>query len=146
MHESRSLYDREHDFHMNGICTSYSSYRSWDKSSAGTVLRRCLGQVDTFRNKIGRSLCVFKVGLTSDPILRFSFYKDASYTHMNLLHASENLGLIQMLEAALITFLFEEKGCRNERYGGECPPSTEQRNLFFVYVVGSRADQHKSIG
>ena len=136
----------EQHFHQHGIRTAYLSYPALHKATAGTILRRCLSQVQDFRKNIGQQVCVFKVGLTAEPTLRFAFYKELNYTHMSLLHASRNLGLIQMLEAALIAFLMDERGCRNQRYGGECPPSTEQKDTFFVYVVGSRADQFKPIG
>ena len=93
---------------------------------------------------MGKQLCVFKVGLTANPPLRFEFYKDANYTHMSLLHVTENAGVAQMLEAALIAFCIDQHGCRNQRYGGEGPPCAG--NLFhFVYVVGARADQMKAI-
>lgn len=93
---------------------------------------------------MNRKLCVYKVGLTSKPALRWEYYKEANYTHMVLLHFSSNLGLIQMLEAALIAANLNETGCRNERYGGEGPPS-ENEPFHFVYVVGARADTFKSI-
>ena len=95
--------------------------------------------------EMDHKLCVFKVGLTSSPIVRFEFYKDANYTHMSLLHVSENLGAAQMLEAALIALHISEKGCRNERYGGEGPPCSHGEKFHYVYVVGARADQLKPI-
>lgn len=94
---------------------------------------------------MGFDLCVFKLGLTSNPILRFQYYKDANYTHMNLLHVCESIAVIQMLEAALISFHISERGCRNQRYGGEGPPLHEGVSSHFVYIVGARADQRKAI-
>ena len=138
--------DKQHQlFVSHGICISYLSFCKRQKASAGTVLRRCFSEIDSFRDRMGRKLCVFKVGLTSNPIVRFSFYKDANYTHMSLLHVSHNLGLCQMLEAALIASNLSERGCRNQRYGGEGPPSAEQEPFHFVYIVGARADQFKAI-
>lgn len=94
---------------------------------------------------MGKRLCVFKLGLTSDPVLRWKFYQEDNYTHMAILHVSTNFGLIQMLEAALIASWIEEKGCRNQKYGGEGPPVSKEKQFHFVYVVGARADGHKSI-
>ena len=91
------------------------------------------------------SLCVYKLGMTSDPIVRFQFYKEANYTHMSLLHCTANLGVAQMLEAALIASNLSQHGCRNQRYGGEGPPSVEHEPFHYVYIVGARADQRKAI-
>lgn len=129
---------------LHGISISYLSFRHRNRATAGTVLQRCLSQVNSFRDRLGRKLCVFKLGLTSNPVVRFSFYKEANYTHMSLLHVSTNLGLCQMLEAALIAANLSEKECRNEKYGGEGPPSSDEP-FHFVYVVGARADQMKRI-
>lgn len=135
----------EHNFQQSGICVSYLAYSRRQKATAGTILQRCFCQIDQFRNRMGRSVCVFKVGLTSNPLVRFSFYKEANYTHMTLLHVSTNLGSIQFLEAALIAANVSELGCRNQKYGGEGPPVSEEESFHFVYVVGARADQFKPI-
>lgn len=55
---------------------------------------------------------------------------------MTVLHVSCNLGLIQMLEAALIAANISEKGCRNQRYGGEGPPGSIEEPYHFAYVLG----------
>lgn len=137
---------REREFLQHGICISYLSFSRRPKANtAGSILQRCLSQVSQFRDRMGRKLCVYKLGLTSNPIVRFDFYKQDNYTHMTLLHATSNLGVAQMLEAALIAPNLSEKACRNERYGGEGPPCCEQQCFHFVYVVGARADQFKPI-
>ena len=41
-----------------------------------------------------------------------------------------------MLEAALIAANIDETGCRNQKYGGEGPPSSEHEPFHFAYVVG----------
>lgn len=143
--ESNDLKDREVLFIQHGICVAYLSARMKYRCSAGTVLQRCLAAVDQFRNRMTRSLCVYKVGMTSNPIVRFDFYKEANYSHMSLLHCTDNLGVAQMLEAALIASNLSEHGCRNQRYGGEGPPSVEHEPFHFVYVVGGRADQGRAI-
>ena len=128
-----------------GICLSYLHFRFKCTANAGTILQRCLSQVCHFREKLGKQLCVYKLGLTSNPALRFQFYKEGNYTHMTVLHVSCNLGLIQMLEAALIAANISEKGCRNQRYGGEGPPGSIEEPYHFAYVVGARADSFKRI-
>ena len=51
-----------------------------------------------------------------------------------------------MLEAALISANRSERECRNEKPGGEGPPSSGEEPFHYVYVVGARADQFKPIG
>lgn len=131
------------DILQHGICLTYLSYPQRQNSTAGTILRRCLSEVNSFRNRMGKKLCVYKVGLTSSPVVRFGFYKEGNYTHMSLLWVSSNLGLCQMLEAAVISANIGEHECRNQRYGGEGPPSAETALYHFVYIVGARADQFK---
>lgn len=143
--EMSEALEKEHrHFLQHGICVGYLSFPRSLNANAGTVLQRCLSQVNKFRDRIGRKLCVFKLGLTASPVVRFSFYQEANYTHMTLLHVSPNLGLCQMLEAALIASNISETGCRNERFGGEGPP-TVQEPFHYVYVVGARADRFKPI-
>lgn len=93
---------------------------------------------------MNRSLCVFKIGMTANPLLRFHFYAKGNYSHMSLLHVTKNIGVAQMLEAALIQTHMAEKQCRNEKLGGDGPP-TNQDGHYFVYIVGARADVFKRI-
>lgn len=65
---------------------------------------------------------------------------------MSLLHVTSNLGSAQMLEAALIAGNISKRGCRNKKFGGDGPTSYEHHDsMFFVYVVGARADLFKPI-
>ena len=97
------------------------------KSTAGTILQGCLTQIDRFRNQMTRSLCVYKVGITTNPVLRFHFYARGNYSKMSLLHITENMGVAQMLEAALLAMHISEKECRNERFGGDGPATLENQ-------------------
>ena len=142
----QGLLEQENMFIQNGICVSYLAFRLREKATAGTILQRCLSQVESFRNRMNRQLCVFKIGLTAAPVTRFQYYKEANYSCMSLLHVTDNLGIAQMLEASLIAFNISERWCRNQRYGGEGPPHTVKEPLHFVYIVGARADQNKPIG
>ena len=139
------VWNNKKSFANNMVSISYLQFSRKYDANAGTILQRCLTQVGRFRDRMGRKVCVFKLGLTSNPVLRFNFYREGNYTHMTLLHVSSNLGLIQMLEAALIAANIDETGCRNQKYGGEGPPSSEHEPFHFAYVVGARADTFKPI-
>ena len=143
--EPTGLQELEGMCRKHGIGVSYLPFPKRLKATAGTILQRCLREVETFRNKMNKNLCVFKLGLTSNPIVRFRFYQEANYTHMTLLHVSEIPGVAQMLEASLISSHMTQHGCRNERFGGECPPGSEMEPYHFVYIVGARADSMKPI-
>lgn len=130
---------------QKGIEISYLDSEKRLKATAGTILQRCLGQVERFRNKMSKTLCVYKLGLTTDPVIRFEYYKEDNYTHMRLLHVTSMPGVAQMLEASLIAFHMSERPCRNERFGGDGPPGSEKEPYHFVYIVGARADGRKSI-
>lgn len=129
----------------HGITIAYQSSPKRLKATAGTILQSCLTQVDNFRTRMNKNLCVYKVGLTSHPPRRFQFYKEANYTQMTLLHVTEHVGTAQMLEAALIAFHLSQHGCRNERFGGEGPPAAHEEPFHFIYIVGARADCMKPI-
>ena len=49
------------------------------------------------------------------------------------------------LEAALIEKNLLEKGCRNEKFGGDGPKHLREEPFHFVYIVGARADRLKAI-
>ena len=95
---------------------------------------------------VGNYVCTKLVWLQTH-VWGLKFYKEANYTHMTLLHVSDQLGVIQMLEAALIAMNRTEKACRNERPGGEGPrySKNDPISFHFAYVVGARADQKKPI-
>ena len=140
-----ALEHMEGAFKASGISITYLDAPKRLKATAGTILQRCCTKVEHFRNKMVRSLCVFKVGLTSDPVQRFGFYLEANYTCMSLLHVTANMAEAQMLEAAVIAATISEPGCRNERLGGDGPSKLTPYQLYFVYVVGARADCLKAI-
>ena len=83
------LQDLEGMCRKHGIGVSYLPDAKRLKATAGTILQKCLREVEIFRNKMNRNLCVFKLGLTSNPVVRFQSYQEANYTHMTLLHVSE---------------------------------------------------------
>ena len=143
--QCETLFQKNELCQHHGILISYlvdESQRS--KCTAGTILQRCMMKVEAFRMNMTYSLCVFKIGMTTNPLLRFHFYAKGNYSHMSLLHVTNNIGVAQMLEAALIQAHMSERQCRNEKLGGDGPP-TNQDGHFFVYIVGARADVFKRI-
>lgn len=116
--------------------------------TCGRILEHAKQQVTNLREKIGIRLCVFKIGVTTNPVQRYVSYVEKGYQSMWVLNMSNSIDLTHMLEAALISEFGSHVGCRNKRNsGGEgalnragvLPP-------FFVYVTGARADQPRAIG
>lgn len=141
-----TLKDKENLFVSCGFDIVYQQNESLrSRSTAGTILQRCLNKIELFRSGMNRSLCVYKIGLSSNPVLRFHFYSRGNYTRMSLLHVTNELGVAQMLEAALLALHISEKECRNERFGGDGPNSSHHPGPHFVYIVGARADGRKPI-
>ncbi|CAK9093015.1 unnamed protein product [Durusdinium trenchii] len=75
---------------------------------------------------------VFKIGITCTPFVRWRAYEREGYEQMHLLHVTEEPGLVQMLEAALISEFQARPGCRNVARGGEGPVG---RGPYFAYLV-----------
>ena len=128
------------------LCTRSSIQKSL---TCGKILAISIQRVESFRNKMGRNLCVFKIGVTSNPCDRLASYKKQGFTDMWLIWVSRSVDLIHMLEASLILNFHKETGCRNKGgTGGEgClnqldPPPPP----YFVYICGGRADQLRRVG
>ena len=113
--------------------------------TCGKILAWCKERVTAFRLSMGIRVCVFKLGITSNPVLRYLDYRSKGYSSMWLIHQSSSSDLVSMLEAALVSEYGKQVGCRNkENSGGEgClerrPPP------YFMYVCGARADQFRRI-
>lgn len=75
---------------------------------------------------------VFKLGITCSPLLRWVSYEREGYVRMELLFVSDDPGIVQMLEAALIGVFADRPGCRNRAPGGEGPVG---RGPYFNYLV-----------
>lgn len=95
-------------------------------------------------------MCIFKIGITANPLLRYASYIDLGYTSMWLIHSSPSLGLTNMLEAALICEFATMVGCKNKpNSGGEGGLNRSSRAMlppFYVYCVAGRADQPRWVG
>ena len=109
------------------------------------ILKHCTRQVECVRRAYGGAVCVFKIGITADPVTRFQYYRDENLDSMTLLHVSESCELTNMLEAALIQTFKHINGCRDINLGGEggmyrSPPP------YYTYIVAARADGRLRIG
>ena len=115
---------------------------------SGTVLAYCRQQITSFREQMGISLCVFKIGVTSNPVVRFVDYRRRNFSAMWVLFSGDNVKEIHMLEAGLIALFESSTGCQNsQRSGGEGALNKASANPpFYAYVTGGRADQNRRVG
>ena len=109
------------------------------------ILQHCLGQVNAVRHEYGDQVSCFKIGVTSDPVVRFGYYLFENFYSMTLLHVSDSHDIINMLEAALVQSYNHIRGCRNINLGGEGPMSSKPPP-YFTYIVAARADGRLRIG
>lgn len=117
--------------------------------TCGRILEHCKDKVDNFRENMNVRLCVFKIGVTADPITRFESYLKIGFQSMWIIFSSDSVDKVHMLEAALILRYHQQVGCRNKKgTGGEgalnripCVPPP-----YYVYITGGRADQHRAVG
>lgn len=118
-------------------------------ATAGKLLSYCKSKIICFRERIGIRLCIFKIGVTSNPVPRFEMYKELGFSTMWILAISDSVDLVHMLEAALISEFHKHVGCKNrEGSGGDGalnrkPPAPPP---YFVYISGGRADQARWVG
>lgn len=98
------------------------------------------------RGATGEKLCVYKFGITADPIVRRPYYTADNYTIFVLLHISMVLESVAWGEAFLI-YDFKRMAigaCRNVRSGGDGSLSLDS-GPFFLYMAAGRADSGKAI-
>lgn len=133
----------------NGLFLKALNARSCKKITAGKILLHARTRLTALREQIGIRLCIFKVGVTSNPPQRFSCYVEKGFTAMWVLCVSQSIDEVHMLEAALISEYHKHVGCRNRAdSGGEGALNRGQPPLppYFVYVVAGRADQGRWLG
>ena len=121
----------------------------FSRATCGKILLHCTEAVTCFRQKIGIRICVFKVGVTSNPIKRYQGCMDLGFHAMWVIAVSPSIDLIHMLEAALVMEFHKHVGCRNkEGTGGEGALNRSERapGPYYVYVTGGRADQRRRVG
>lgn len=100
------------------------------RALAGAALLRAKGVVEELLRACGPA--AFKIGITCSPLARWRAYEREGYAQMHLLHATEEPGAVQMLEAALIDAFQARAGCRNIARGGEGPVG---RGPYFCYLA-----------
>ena len=96
---------------------------------------------------------VYKIGITTNPVWRWSQYKkEETYDKMHLIDFSNLPGWAPMMEAALIRDYIGASGCYNVASGGEGPRSGTGVSDApgaaggFVYIVTGDAGKGKLMG
>ena len=109
-----------------------------DSSLASSILKHAESTIRSFSSK---SPALFKIGATSNPVVRWqhSRYgyvldKHVHWDSMTILHVHTDPALICLLEAAIIRIFYDTPGCRNIRLGGEGINHVSE-GPFFCYVV-----------
>lgn len=118
-------------------------------TTCGRILLHSQRQIDAFRERIGISVTVFKIGVTSSPMERYMDYLCKHFTEMWIIYRGSDLGLVHMLEAALIAQYHTVSGCRNASHSGGEGALNRKVPLdppYFVYVAGGRADRFVPFG
>lgn len=117
--------------------------------TCGKILSHCKRQISAFREALGVTVSVFKIGVTADPVTRSQDYRSKNFTDMWIICVSNDLSLTHMLEASLIEVFHTSSGCRNAPGSGGEGGLNRKKHLgppFFTYVTGGRADQLKRVG
>lgn len=113
---------------------------------AGRVLQHCSAVIRKLRIQAGGfELVIFKIGITHECSRRFQFYREKGWDNMVVMYRSDELGAVEMLEAALISQHCHLKQCRNVLRGGEGMRDNVFQPKFdppyFCYCVSARADR-----
>ena len=117
-------------------------------TTAGKLLAHCKDQITAYREIIGVRICIFKIGVTTNPLVRFSIYMEKGYASIWVLAVSQSVDQIHMLEAACISEFSKHVGCKNAaNSGGEGALNRKDMEPpFFLYVTGGAADQGRWVG
>ena len=110
------------------------------------LLHHCETVIKKLRMQTGGlQLVIFKIGITHECSRRFQLYKEKGWDRMVVMYQSDELGAIEMLEAALISQHCHLKQCRNVLRGGEGMRDNMFQPKFeppyFCYCVSARADR-----
>jgi hypothetical protein len=87
-----------------------------------------------FRDSVGGTICIFKFGIATDPLMRWGFYRADGYERMVVILMSAKVGGVELLEAHLISKHGHIMGCRLVALGGE--GILGRFPSYFVYIVG----------
>ena len=123
-------------------------------TTASKILWHCVKSINAIREQCGGpNLCIFKIGLTSNPIQRREGYRQQNFKCFAVIHrvnTTHLLGMLEMLEAALIAeFHDEQRCCRNRQLGGESMRDRFHNPRFpppyFAYVAATCAAQKEPV-
>ena len=116
-------------------------------SNSGAVLAHMQQATERQLELCGKQLCIFKFGITAQPLQRWAFYHQENYIRFTVLHATNSLFEACWAEAALIALKDGVRACRNIKRGGDGPLHTKGGGPpYFVYLATSRADIGKWVG
>ena len=122
--------------------------------TASKIRWHCVETINFVRGQCGGpALCVFKIGLTANPIKRREAYRKQNFKQFVIIHEvsrHELLGMLEMLEAALIAQFHDcQRCCRNKQLGGE---SMRDKNFaarfeppYYAYCAATNASQREPI-
>jgi hypothetical protein len=130
-----------------------SLMRSWITATSSNLAPASVeGLADSLAERVrgivsaaeGLLPCIFKIGLTRDPLWRwrdapFAYATSREFAFMEVLLVG-SVSLVVHLEAALITRLGSVPGCYNTAPGGESPPPPSFP--CYLYVVWQRVDDY----
>lgn len=125
-----------------------------DANTAGKILSHCISVVRQFQQENGgEALCVFKLGLTANPVQRRESYRKQNFKNFIIIHQtcrSDLLGMMEMLEAAVIAHFYDSGyRCRNIQRGGESMRNRDQEPRFpppyYAYCAATNASQKEPI-
>ena len=103
------------------------------REQSGKALTRCIQIVSQLLGEYPNGATpLFKIGITCNPLFRFTHYEQEGYTSMHLLYATESRDAVCMMEAALIKEFKGSRGCKNIAPGGE---GASGRAPHFAYCV-----------
>ena len=116
-----------------------------EQTFTGKVLAHCLACIRKLREATGgECLAIYKIGITHNCEDRFQLYQANGWTKMLVLFESRDLGLIEMLEGALISHHIGRVQCRNILPGGEGMRdrlfNAKFQPPFYCYCTAARAD------
>jgi hypothetical protein len=119
--------------------------------SSGAVFGHAENACHRFiQSRGGPELAVFKVGITSNPTQRWTSYVEQNFQYMMVMLSSDDLSLVEALEAHLVRLFKALPGCRNDLPGGEsmrCKDRTPRfSGPYHCYIVGSPANLNCRIG
>ena len=115
------------------------------KTLAGKILEHCEAVIHQTRLETGGlQLAIYKIGITHDCSARFALYSQKGWDKMVIMYKTDELGSVEMLEAALIARHRKATQCRNISKGGEGMRNKVFNPKFpppyFCYCVSARAD------